>query len=254
MWPLISRWRISSAAASASSGVSANFTPPAFMRPPVSTCDLITTGTFTSAAIRLASSAVVAKPPPATGMPSRRRISRASYSKNLMRRGSLLTRESTWLADRPEAERLGLPVPLALALELGLLRQHAGVAGGVDGRPPERERDGRPPAKPLAGLGRQLDLHLGAAAEPAGRLAARDPRAAQALAELALDLGTQSDCGCLVAGHAHGDEAPLQDLLQGGSGELEPDARSGLVSVRTGDDRGRRGVRRRRSTGLCSGH
>ena len=36
---------MSRAAASASSGVSANFTPPAFMRPPVSTCDLITTGT-----------------------------------------------------------------------------------------------------------------------------------------------------------------------------------------------------------------
>ncbi len=29
---------------SASSGVSANLTPPAFMRPPVSTCDLITVG------------------------------------------------------------------------------------------------------------------------------------------------------------------------------------------------------------------
>src|SRR3954467_6930435 len=44
MWPLISSARISRACASASSSVSANFTPPAFMRPPVSTCDLMTTG------------------------------------------------------------------------------------------------------------------------------------------------------------------------------------------------------------------
>src|SRR5436309_3314290 len=37
--PLISSARIARAAASAAAGVSANLTPPAFMRPPVSTCD-----------------------------------------------------------------------------------------------------------------------------------------------------------------------------------------------------------------------
>jgi hypothetical protein len=36
-------------------GVSANCTPPAFIRPPVRTWDLITTGPSTSAAIRRAS-------------------------------------------------------------------------------------------------------------------------------------------------------------------------------------------------------
>ena len=40
----ISSARMSRACASASSGVSANLTPPAFIRPPVSTCDLITVG------------------------------------------------------------------------------------------------------------------------------------------------------------------------------------------------------------------
>ena len=70
--------------ASHSSGVSANLTPPAFIRPPVSTCDLITTGPPISAAICLAPSALVAKPPPATGMPSRSRICLLSYSKNRM--------------------------------------------------------------------------------------------------------------------------------------------------------------------------
>ena len=44
MWPLISSSRIVAACSAASSGVSANFTPPAFIRPPVSTWDLITTG------------------------------------------------------------------------------------------------------------------------------------------------------------------------------------------------------------------
>ena len=67
MWPLISSARISLACASHSSGVSANLTPPAFIRPPVSTCDLITTGPPISAAICLAPSALVAKPPPGHG-------------------------------------------------------------------------------------------------------------------------------------------------------------------------------------------
>ena len=71
---------------SASSGVSANFTPPAFMRPPVSTCDLITVGSPISSAIRRASSGVVAKPCGEIGMPALATICRDSYSKNLMRR------------------------------------------------------------------------------------------------------------------------------------------------------------------------
>ncbi len=50
------------ACASASSGVSANFTPPAFMRPPVSTCDLITVGPPIRAAIAFASAGSVVKP------------------------------------------------------------------------------------------------------------------------------------------------------------------------------------------------
>ena len=53
---------MSAAWRSASSGVSANFTPPAFIRPPVSTCDLITVGAPISSAIRLASAGVVANP------------------------------------------------------------------------------------------------------------------------------------------------------------------------------------------------
>src|SRR4051794_29709409 len=84
MWPLISSSRISRASPSASSGVSAKRTPPAFIRPPVSTCDLMTTGPPTSSAIRLTSSTDFAKPPGATGTRSRSRIWRDSYSKNLM--------------------------------------------------------------------------------------------------------------------------------------------------------------------------
>src|SRR3954465_11313230 len=84
MWPLISSSRISFASPSARSGVSAKRTPPAFIRPPVRTCDLMTTGPATSSAMRLASSAVCAWPPGATGMRSRSKILRDSYSKNLM--------------------------------------------------------------------------------------------------------------------------------------------------------------------------
>ncbi len=62
MWPPISSSRISAASASASSGESANFTPPAFIRPPVSTCDLITVGPSMRSAASRASAAVVAKP------------------------------------------------------------------------------------------------------------------------------------------------------------------------------------------------
>ena len=85
MWPPISRLRIASACSAASSGVSANLTPPAFMRPPVRTCDLMTVGPPIRSAISRASSGVVAKPKSVTGMPARLTISRASYSKNLMR-------------------------------------------------------------------------------------------------------------------------------------------------------------------------
>ena len=84
MWPPISSARIASACASASSGVSANLTPPAFIRPPVSTWDLITVGAPISSAIRRASAAVVAKPWAETGMPALRTIWRDSYSKNLI--------------------------------------------------------------------------------------------------------------------------------------------------------------------------
>ncbi len=74
-----------SAWSAASSGESANSTPPAFMRPPVRTWDLTTVGPPIRCAISRASWAVVAKPKSVTGMPARLTISRASYSKNLMR-------------------------------------------------------------------------------------------------------------------------------------------------------------------------
>ena len=72
---------MSAACCSASSGVSANFTPPAFMRPPVSTWDLTTVGPPMRSAIARASAASVVKPKSVTGMPARLTISRASYSK-----------------------------------------------------------------------------------------------------------------------------------------------------------------------------
>src|SRR5215210_4709295 len=51
------------------------------MRPPVSTCDLITVGPPIRAAIARASSALVAKPKSVTGIPARLTIWRDSYSK-----------------------------------------------------------------------------------------------------------------------------------------------------------------------------
>src|SRR5918997_5588585 len=89
MWPPISSFRIAAAWTSASSGLSANFTPPAFMRPPVSTCDLMTVGAPISSAMRRASSGEVAKPCGDVGMPALATIFRDSYSKNLMGGGSL---------------------------------------------------------------------------------------------------------------------------------------------------------------------
>jgi hypothetical protein len=62
MCPLISSLRISSAWSAASPGLSANLTPPAFMRPPVSTCDLMTVGPPIRSAIARASSRVLANP------------------------------------------------------------------------------------------------------------------------------------------------------------------------------------------------
>src|SRR3954454_15307006 len=89
MWPLISSARIASACSAASSGVSANFTPPAFMRPPVSTWDLMTVGQPNSSEIRRASSGDVPKPCGETWIPALATIFRDSYSKNLMGGGSL---------------------------------------------------------------------------------------------------------------------------------------------------------------------
>src|SRR3954471_12577101 len=90
MWPLISSRRTSAAWRSASSGVSANCTPPAFIRPPVRTWDLMTVGPPMRWAICLASAASVVNPKSVTGMPARLTTSRASYSKSLMRAGNLL--------------------------------------------------------------------------------------------------------------------------------------------------------------------
>ena len=65
-------------------GVSANWTPPAFIRPPLRTWDLMTTGAAMSAAIFRASSGVLAKPNLVTGIPALATIVLDSYSKNLM--------------------------------------------------------------------------------------------------------------------------------------------------------------------------
>src|SRR4051812_22141227 len=54
------------------------------MRPPESTCDLITVGPPIRCAICAASAGSVVKPKSVTGMPARLTTSRASNSKNLM--------------------------------------------------------------------------------------------------------------------------------------------------------------------------
>jgi hypothetical protein len=61
-------------------GLSANLTPPAFIRPPVRTWDLITTGPPISSATLRASSALVQKPYLVTGIPASSTIFLASYS------------------------------------------------------------------------------------------------------------------------------------------------------------------------------
>ena len=71
---------MASACVAASSGVSANCTPPAFIRPPLSTCDLMTVGPPIRAAISRASSGVFAKPKSVTGIPASRTMARDSYS------------------------------------------------------------------------------------------------------------------------------------------------------------------------------
>src|SRR3954470_20236831 len=90
MWPPISSSRTRWACSAASPGDSANCTPPAFMRPPVRTWDLMTVGPPMRSAICLASAASVVNPKSVTGMPARLTTSRASYSKSLMRAGNLL--------------------------------------------------------------------------------------------------------------------------------------------------------------------
>jgi hypothetical protein len=80
MCPFISSFKISSACWAASSGVSANLTPPAFIRPPVSTWLLITTGPPISSATLRASSADVQNPYLVTGIPANSTIFLASYS------------------------------------------------------------------------------------------------------------------------------------------------------------------------------
>src|SRR5205823_7516740 len=134
---------MSSAAASASSAVSANFTPPAFIRPPVSTCDLITTGPPTSAATCLACSALAAKPPPATGMPSRSRIWRDSYSKKRTAAGHptaphLVTTAASGVREAPACHRDELPAVRAGPQHEpedaeGVVVEHLAVGGGGGG-------------------------------------------------------------------------------------------------------------------------
>ena len=80
MWPLISSSRISAAWEAASSGVSANLTPPAFIRPPVSTWLLITVGPPIRSAAAFASSAVLQNPYSVTGIPARSTMRRLSNS------------------------------------------------------------------------------------------------------------------------------------------------------------------------------
>src|SRR5215211_506576 len=90
MWPPISRLSIASACSAASSAPSANLTPPAFMRPPVSTCDLITVGPPIRSATSRAWAALVAKPKSVTGIPALFTIWRDSYSKKRTSGGGLL--------------------------------------------------------------------------------------------------------------------------------------------------------------------
>src|SRR2546423_11335262 len=124
MWPLISSARISAACCSACAGASANLTPPAFIRPPVSTCDLATTGPPTSSALARGWAAVFAKPPLEVGTPPRRTISLDSYSKKRMGGGTLPRPHRPGRLRSALRRRRREPVGLG---QLGvLLRQHLG--------------------------------------------------------------------------------------------------------------------------------
>src|SRR5690349_23571760 len=138
MWPLISSSSTSAACEAASSGVSANWTPPAFMRPPVSTCDLMTTGPPMSAAWARASSALVAKPNWVVGIPARRTISRDSYSKKrIWRRGNVLD------AIRRLAPVLGERHPEVLVLALGMQVPPLALVEAAGARLPRRGEQAR---------------------------------------------------------------------------------------------------------------
>src|SRR4051794_34475707 len=140
MCPLISSLRIASACSAASSGVSANLTPPAFIRPPLSTCDLITTGPPISSATLRASSAVVQNPYFVTGIPASSTILRASYSKNLIAaRNPIQTatrtggageggRDGPWPARRPPPPRQD-PSAWPLGLRYSLHEEPLRAAG-----------------------------------------------------------------------------------------------------------------------------
>ena len=135
MWPLISSLRIASACSAASSGVSANLTPPAFIRPPLSTCDLITTGPPISSAAARACSGVVQKPYLVTGMPASSTILRASYSKKPSSAGNPIHRdpgilrhrtETVWTGAMTSPGRPAQPLALVVAV-LALLARPGGL-------------------------------------------------------------------------------------------------------------------------------
>ncbi len=69
--------KIAFAFSNASSGFSANLTPPALPRPPIFTCALTTTLPPSFSAAARASSGVVATAPPRTGTPFASKRSRA---------------------------------------------------------------------------------------------------------------------------------------------------------------------------------
>src|SRR2546425_582663 len=115
-WSLMRSARMSRAAASASSGVWANLTPPAFMRPPVRTCDLRTSAPPSSAAIVSASAALRATRPFGRG-------ARSSAAPGI---GAALARQAETAGERLQslatALRDALPADGAAAL----------MAGGVE--------------------------------------------------------------------------------------------------------------------------
>src|SRR5947207_9264210 len=76
----MSRPRMPRAFSSASAGSAASFTPPAFPRPPVSTCAFTTTGPPSDDAAARASSGETASRPSETGIPTRRKSSLPWYS------------------------------------------------------------------------------------------------------------------------------------------------------------------------------